>query len=151
MADEQLCRHEYQRPGGRERGDRIIRCGLTDGHEGEFHAELFEGEVTVEWPRQSDPPVATRLLDREVREWTAKYERLRLLLAAELGLPDVDALAEAEVRGFVKAIEALRDPTVWEQWTQAEAPGAPETQRIPFTPENAVAFLTAIKPIGENE
>jgi len=36
------CRAEYQRPGGRQHGDRIVRCHLLAGHSGE-HMEANTG------------------------------------------------------------------------------------------------------------
>lgn len=52
------------------------------------------------------------VLAREVIAWTKKYERLRLLLTAELGLPAFDDLQAAVERGrqqgWRDAIAALR-------------------------------------------
>jgi len=39
------CGSEYTRPGGRERGDRIIRCHLAHGHPGEHE----EADTEVTW------------------------------------------------------------------------------------------------------
>jgi hypothetical protein len=44
------------------------------------------------------------LLVDELGAWVKKYERLRLLVAAELGLPDFDAFAVAEARGRAEGI-----------------------------------------------
>lgn len=41
------CRAEYERRGGRERGDRIVRCGKALGHRGDH--EEADGGAT--WPR----------------------------------------------------------------------------------------------------
>lgn len=38
------CESEYKRPGGRQRGDRIVRCHLERGHSG--HHEEADTEVT---------------------------------------------------------------------------------------------------------
>jgi hypothetical protein len=39
------CRSEYERPGGRNRGDRIVRCHLPDGHPGEHE----EADTEATW------------------------------------------------------------------------------------------------------
>lgn len=52
-----LCRAEYKRPGPPIPGDRIVRCGLPKGHDGD-HDELIDGVVgSNTWPRL-DPLVA---------------------------------------------------------------------------------------------
>lgn len=43
------CRAEYERPGGREHGDRIVRCGKVLGHLGD-HEEVDGGAT---WPREA--------------------------------------------------------------------------------------------------
>jgi hypothetical protein len=40
------CDAQYERPGGRERGDRIVRCSMPKGHEGTH----YEGATEAEWP-----------------------------------------------------------------------------------------------------
>lgn len=40
------CGAQYERPGGRERGDRIVNCDLGIGHEGEHE----ETETGSRWP-----------------------------------------------------------------------------------------------------
>ena len=44
------CRAEYERPGGREHGDRIVRCGKVLGHRGDH--EEADGGAT--WHRGAD-------------------------------------------------------------------------------------------------
>lgn len=39
LAEELLCDAKYERPGGREHGDRIVRCGRANGHDG-LHREF---------------------------------------------------------------------------------------------------------------
>lgn len=39
------CRAEYERPGGRQHGDRIVRCHLLAGHPGEHE----EANTEVTW------------------------------------------------------------------------------------------------------
>lgn len=56
------------------------------------------------------------VLTDELGEWVKKFERLRQLVSAELGLPDFDALAVAESRGYRRAIEALRDDDRYRNW-----------------------------------
>lgn len=47
-----ICGERYERPGGAEPGDRIVRCGLPAGHVGDVHAELDEdGAEICAWLR----------------------------------------------------------------------------------------------------
>ena len=48
--EEETCRAQYERPGGRQPGDRIVRCSMHLHHSGN-HAEWYEGEVAAEWPQ----------------------------------------------------------------------------------------------------
>lgn len=43
------CHDEYERPGGRDRGDRIVRCGKVLDHLGD-HEEVDGGAT---WPREA--------------------------------------------------------------------------------------------------
>jgi hypothetical protein len=46
------CGERYERPGGAEPGDRIVRCGLPAGHVSDVHAELDEdGAEICAWLR----------------------------------------------------------------------------------------------------
>jgi len=52
-----LCRTEYKRPGPPIPGDRVVRCNLPAGHDGD-HDELIDGVIgSNPWPRL-DPLVA---------------------------------------------------------------------------------------------
>jgi hypothetical protein len=42
-----LCGDQYDRPGGRLREDRIVRCSLPVGHDGPDHREIDTGST---WP-----------------------------------------------------------------------------------------------------
>jgi hypothetical protein len=48
LADGGVCRSEYERAGGRNRGDRIVRCHLPDGHPGEHE----EADTEIQWSSQ---------------------------------------------------------------------------------------------------
>jgi len=48
------CGSEYTRPGGRERGDRIVRCHLAPGHPGEHE----EADTEVTWPASVPAPLS---------------------------------------------------------------------------------------------
>lgn len=50
-APARLCRAEYERLEGRQRGDRVVRCGLPAGHDGD-HDEMIDGEPGNSWPRE---------------------------------------------------------------------------------------------------
>lgn len=52
---DRICPARYERPGGRERGDRIVKCHLPAGHPGE-HEEV-DTEVTWSHHRLDDMPV----------------------------------------------------------------------------------------------
>jgi hypothetical protein len=51
MSWSRICAAEYQRPGGRQHGDRIVRCDLLTGHDGD-HEETATGST---WPRTPEP------------------------------------------------------------------------------------------------
>jgi len=53
-----ICGDQYERPGGREPGDRIVECGKLAGHKGEHQEE----DTEVAWPVEPRPSPS-----REVR------------------------------------------------------------------------------------
>jgi hypothetical protein len=62
VLDMHQCTAEYERPGGRQRGDRIVRCHLQAGHPGEHE----EDGTDVTW---IDTPVSTPEESRSVADW----------------------------------------------------------------------------------
>ena len=54
-----LCRAQYERPEGRQRGDRIVECGRLDGRAGD-HDEMIDGYTGIAtWPRREEPPATS--------------------------------------------------------------------------------------------
>lgn len=49
------CGAEYERAGGRLRGDRVVRCNLPFGHVGDHEERDDNGEVISSWQRQYRP------------------------------------------------------------------------------------------------
>jgi hypothetical protein len=75
------CPARYEREGGRDPGDRIVKCHLEAGHPGEHEEEGTE----VTWPQDDldrflaeqlkDPEFARVWQRQELRDWRAAYER----------------------------------------------------------------------------
>lgn len=60
--DNQRCRDEYERPGGREHGDRIVKCHLKPGHRGEHE----EAETGITWWGKHTPGRGLERLQKEM-------------------------------------------------------------------------------------
>jgi hypothetical protein len=82
------CGAEYERPLGRLRGDRRVRCNRPFGHEGDHEEHDFAAaEVICRWERQYQPGRAPRQLgalselvdglNREVRALAAEVAEVR--------------------------------------------------------------------------
>lgn len=52
-----VCRAEYTRPGGRQPGDRIVRCDLPAGHR-RWGSDHRETETSTTWPVAIAPAAA---------------------------------------------------------------------------------------------
>jgi hypothetical protein len=81
--DAPLCGHEYTRPGGRQHGDRILRCDVPQGHVGP-HMEI---ETESTWPRAYTapgwPPISER--DEHLGAWAADRDAFETIA---LGVSD---------------------------------------------------------------
>lgn len=81
MSDSQQCHVEYRRPGGRQPGDRIVRCQLAKWHEGD-HEEIDSAST---WPPSisdlvgMDPNFTGGLSTEEylVSQWCKRYEQCK--------------------------------------------------------------------------
>ncbi|HEX6970233.1 MAG TPA: hypothetical protein VF174_15670 [Micromonosporaceae bacterium] len=100
MSDQPKCRSDYYADTGRrqEPGVRIVRCGLSAGHDGD-HDEVVDGVPgVVYWPRRavSDQPAG----DLTLRQARAEVERLRAELARwesgqrRKGMPVVESVPD---------------------------------------------------------
>ena len=95
-----LCRSDYYADAKvpADRGARIVRCNLLRGHPGD-HDEMIDGESgVVTWPRRDEVVVDLTRLPAEQ--------------AFNLGALTAELLAEAEARGYQRAIDALREQAV---------------------------------------
>lgn len=107
------CTSQYERPGGREQGDRVVECHLSAGHSGR-HAEVGTG---ISW---SDAVAHVQAAVRE-RDRRREIERAR-----EAG--------EAFRLGFDIA-RLLADPTFRQRLTDAGHTGQPI---VPVTPDSSI-------------
>ncbi len=86
--DPAACGNQYERQGGRQRGDRIVCCDLLIGHPGD-HEEIDTGNT---WPAAHDPAadahtIATRLL---AEMSTLRSPDMAALLGTSLGAVPLD-------------------------------------------------------------
>lgn len=134
VASNPVCGAEYVRAGGRQPGDRTVRCDLPAGHDG-GHEDTDTGSM---WPATGvDLPGsrAGRELAAHIGAYSASkaiqagWDALRPLIAARpdlihpgvadyvaatvldgaIGVVTGDAIRDAEARGYARAVAALRE------------------------------------------
>jgi hypothetical protein len=128
MAVIEQCGDEYERLGGRERGDRIVRCGMASGHAGR-HREMVGGPPWDPKPVVNDDPMPVFVIkgkDRLAIDAIVAYGELCLTA----GLYD-------QAYQVGEAVKEIRD---WQD-RNPDKVKTPDHEHVPVNPTGEQVFV----------